>query len=84
MRCGVTNTMGAAKLLRKFLAEADPDLIRTMVQSSCRSGAMVGGGYLGSGSDLSFDDQRVYERSKTPGQVDEGRVLMIRSGPTIT
>lgn len=29
----VTNTMGAAELLRKYLAEADPDLLRSMVQS---------------------------------------------------
>ncbi len=29
----VTNTMGAAELLRKYLAEADPDLVRSMVQS---------------------------------------------------
>ena len=29
----VTNTMGAAELLRKYLTEADPDLVRSMVQS---------------------------------------------------
>jgi putative transposase len=29
----VTNTMGAAELLRKYLAEADSDLLRSMVQS---------------------------------------------------
>jgi hypothetical protein len=29
----VTNTMGAAELLRKYLNEADPDLLRSMVQS---------------------------------------------------
>ena len=29
----VTNTMGAAELLRKYLEEADPDLLRSMVQS---------------------------------------------------
>jgi len=30
----VTNTMGAAELLRKYLEEADPDLLRSMVRSS--------------------------------------------------
>jgi hypothetical protein len=29
----VTNTMGTAELLRKYLGEADPDLLRSMVQS---------------------------------------------------
>jgi putative transposase len=29
----VPNTMGAAELLRKYLNEADPDLLRSMVQS---------------------------------------------------
>ena len=29
----VTNTMGAAELLRKYLDEADPDLLRSMVQA---------------------------------------------------
>ena len=29
----VTNTMGAAELLRKYLLEADPDLVRTMLQT---------------------------------------------------
>ena len=29
----VTNTMGAAELLRKYLAEANPDLLRSLVQS---------------------------------------------------
>jgi transposase-like protein len=29
----VTNTMNAADLLRKYLEEADPDLLRSMVQS---------------------------------------------------
>jgi transposase-like protein len=29
----VTNTMGAAELLRKYLSEADPGLLRSMVQS---------------------------------------------------
>jgi len=29
----VTNTMGAAEVLRKYLLEADPDLVRSMVQT---------------------------------------------------
>jgi hypothetical protein len=29
----VTNTMGAAEQLRKYLDEADPDLLRSMVDS---------------------------------------------------
>ena len=29
----VTNTMGAAELLRKYLQDGDPDLLRSMVQS---------------------------------------------------
>ena len=29
----VTNTMGAAEVLRKYLVEADPDLLRSMVQT---------------------------------------------------
>ena len=29
----VTNTMGAAELLRKYLEDAAPDLVRSMVQS---------------------------------------------------
>ncbi len=29
----VTNTMGAGELLRKYLTESDPDLVRSMVQA---------------------------------------------------
>ncbi len=70
----VTNTMGAAELLRKYLAEADPDLLRSMVQSFAEALMSAEASGVVEGYVTSFTDERD----------DQGRRLVVRNGHAVT